>query len=233
VTISRERLAAYADGELDGDEARAVEAEIAADPVLRDQLDAHRALRQRLAARFAPIAEQPVPDRLVDVLMRDRSQTNVVDLPTPAAKRRTPRPRAYWPRIAVPALAASVVVALIGIRAWTSRGYADAALAQALDRQVVALQSAQAPVRVLLSFRDGEGDYCRGFARDGRSGIACRDSRGWRLRKVFEGSRRGSTEYRQAGSDDAAVMAAIQDMAAGPALDAAAEAEAVRRGWRR
>src|SRR5690606_11603626 len=64
MTIPPELLAAYADGELDAEAARAVEAEIAGNPALQAQLAAHRALRARLAAHFAPIAEQPVPERL-------------------------------------------------------------------------------------------------------------------------------------------------------------------------
>jgi hypothetical protein len=135
-------------------------------------------------------------------------------------------------RIAGPALAASLVLALIGVNMWPSGNYAGGQLADALDGQLVATQKADAPVRVLLSFRDAQGEYCRGFTSTDRSGVACRDDRGWRLSKLLGGAGVATTEYRQAGSADAAVMAAIQDMAAGPALDADEEAAAARRGWR-
>ena len=41
-----------------------------------------------------------------------------------------------------------------------------------------------------------------------------------------------STEFRQAGSADAAIMAAAQDMAAGSALESAAEKAARANGWK-
>ena len=46
MTIAPELLAAYADGELDGQEASTVAAAIAANPELQAQLAAHRALRR-------------------------------------------------------------------------------------------------------------------------------------------------------------------------------------------
>ena len=109
--------------------------------------------------------------------------------------------------------------------------YAGGALAQALDDQLAATQRPDAPVRVLLSFRDAGGRFCRGFSGASESGIACRDSAGWRLEKRFGGTERAATEYRQAGNEAADVLAAAQDMAAGPALDAPGEAAAAKRGW--
>ena len=52
------------------------------------------------------------------------------------------------------------------------------------------------------------------------------------LRFTGAGAVEQSADYRQAASADAAVMAAAQDMAAGPALDAAAERAARADGWR-
>src|SRR6185369_970394 len=77
VTIDRELLAAYADGELGPDEVARVEAAIAADPALAAELDAHRQLRATLSSHFAPILDMPVPDRLSAAL---KTSSNVVDL---------------------------------------------------------------------------------------------------------------------------------------------------------
>jgi hypothetical protein len=74
--------------------------------------------------------------------------------------------------------------------------------------------------------------YCRAFSAPGQSGIACRDSQGWRLRELGAGEAERSGEYRQAGSSDAALLEAAQGMAAGPALDAAQEENAKARHWR-
>ncbi|MBW8752814.1 MAG: anti-sigma factor [Sphingomonadales bacterium] len=230
MTISPELLAAYADGELDTDTARAVEAAIAGSAELQAELGAHRALRRRLAAHFAPIAEQPVPDRLRQAVFAD-AEPNVIDFAAAARNRRKPASPGGWTRIVGPALAASLVLALVGVRMWPAGDYARGDLEEALDAQLVASQKADGPVRVLLSFRDRQGQFCRGFTGRARSGIACRDDRGWRLLKTFGGTKNDAAEYHQAGSPDMAVMAAIQDMAAGPALDGTEEAKAARLGW--
>lgn len=233
MTISSELLAAYADGELDPEAVPDVEAEIAADPRLQADLAAHRALRAKLAAHFAPVAEQPVPDRLRQALMADDSAPNVIDFAAETQRRRAPGDARRWVRFVGPALAASLVLALLGYGLRPADGrYASGELATALDGQLVATQPADAPVRVLLTVRDAQGEFCRGFAGAARSGFACRDDRGWRLIKTFGGTSGSSTEYRQAGSADMAVMAAMQDMAAGSALDATEEAQAAGNGWR-
>jgi hypothetical protein len=231
MNITPELLAAYADGELSGEQALAVEAEIAGNADLQAELAAHRALRLRLAAHFAPIAEKPVPERLRQAVT-DVGGSNVIELVTPPRPRRAPTLPPRWMRIAGPALAASLVLVLLAIGSRPSGSYAAGELADALDTQLVATQKADAPVRVLLSFRDAKGEYCRGFSSAARSGIACRNEHGWRLRKLLGGGSGTSTEYRQAGSADMAVMASIQEMASGPALDAAEEQEAARRHWR-
>jgi hypothetical protein len=231
MTIDPERLAAFADGELDAETARSVEAEIATNAELQAKLAAHRALRGRLTAHFAPIVDQPVPERWVETVMNTAEPAAVLDFAAEARKRRPIVQGAQWPRIAVPALAASLVLALVGMNMLSSNDYANDDLAHALDSQLIATQKADAPVRMLLSFRDRDGAYCRGFADRARTGIACRDDHGWRLRKLFDGAS-GANEYRQAGSPDLAVMSAIEDIATGAALDAQGELAAARAGWR-
>ena len=226
---SKEQIAAYADGEFEGDALRKVEAAVAADPDLQDQVDAHRALRARLSAHFAPVAEAPVPERLFRAV---GSEAEVVDFAKAVRKRVKPfAPRFTW---FGPALAASLVVALVGFSLSQSgaREYAEGDIATALDNQLVATQQAQAPVRILLSFRDEKGRFCRGFSSEAQSGVACRNGRGWQLGKVFGGKKPQAGEYRQAGSAEAEVLTAIQDLAQGPALDAEGERKAQRQGWR-
>lgn len=228
MTPTPEQIAAYADGQLDEAQRAAVEAAIAVDPALQRQVAAHRALRNRLAGHFAPITDQPVPDRLAALLQQPAAE--VVDLAAVRA-RRSGMPRWIW--AAAPALAASLVLAvMVTNRGGPAAGYADARLAAALDNQLAAEQPAGAPVRVLLSFRDKAGTYCRAYSGQTASGIACRDSEGWKLRTLGMGPAGSAGEYRQAGSD-AAIMQAAQAMAAGPALDAGEERAARSGGWRR
>lgn len=236
MTISPERLAAYADNQLTGAEAAEVEAALATDPGLRKQLEAHLALKARLAAHFAPVLGEEAPERLASLLRKQPAAptgTEVVDFTEAAKKMRARRFPVNWMRYAGPAIAASLVLALIGYGLRPSTPYASGEIAAVLDDQLVATQPEGAKVRVLLSFRDSSGDFCRGFAADALSGIACRDARGWRLEKVFAPDDNQVGEYRQAGSPDAATMAAIQDMAVGGALDAKGEIEARSKSWRK
>lgn len=228
MTPTREQLAAFADGQLEGDEARLVSAAVAADPALQAEVAAHRALRARLAAHFAPVAEESLPTSLA-ALLSATAVAPVIDLAAVRTQRRgVPR----WTWIAAPALAASLVLTLVLNKpAGPDPGYADTQLAGALDSQLVADQRPNARVRVLLSFRDRAGAYCRAFSGAGASGIACRDQRGWRLRQIGNASEAQSASYRQAGSD-LALMQAAQAIAIGPALDSTEERTARARGWR-
>jgi len=237
MTISPEELAAFADGELNGARAREVAAAIQHDPELARQVEQHRALKARLAAHFAPIMEEPPPEKL-QALLRPRGE--VVDFAQARDARDTKErvrktgitPRWAWMGAGT-ALAASLVLALLMPQGDAPAGYADTELAGLLDRQLISEQPQGAPTRVLLSFRNGAGEFCRAFSAPDHGGIACRDEDGWRIETEGEGSRGADTDYRQAGTDDAAVMARAQEMAIGPALDADQEAAAKASQWRR
>lgn len=236
MTITPERLAAFADGELPEAEARIVEAQVAQDPVLARQVVAHRALRQRLSAHFAPILDAPLPNYLVAPLSEPDS--HVVDFAKARDGRDTRRAIPRWTWIAGPALAASLVLAVMLPRQdkgdtmlVEGRTYAAGPLAEALDNQLSANQPASPQTRILLSFRDSAGAYCRGFSGRAEAGIACRNRKGWELRKLIGGAQGGGGDYRQAGSEGAELMTLAQDMAPEGALDANQEQAAKARGW--
>ena len=218
-------LMAYADGELDPLTAKRVERAIAADPSLANVVAAHRALRERLGQAFGTVAEEPVPARFAAMLT-----SNVTPLPAPG----TARPRRW---IEVAAIAASLVLAVAVGHQWQSgpvkvsgdRVVASGSLGHALDTQ---LASASGDTRMLVSFRDDRGSYCRVFATAAIDGIACRDQDQWVLRETRSPLHAAGSEYRQAGSADAPLMASAQDMMKGDPLDAAAERRARDAGWR-
>jgi hypothetical protein len=223
MTVTREELAAYADGELDAAREAQVAAAVAADPDLKAQIDAHQALKAKLGAHFAPILDAPLPERLTVPLQHRDAE--VIDFAA-ARNRRIAR----WSWIAAPALAAALALAVFVPRG--NDRYASGDLAETLDTQLVAAQPADAPTRILLSFRDEAGSYCRAFADEAQSGIACRDADGWRLVTEGEGTAAQASEYRMAGNPAAETLERAQAMAAGPALDAQAERSARARGWR-
>jgi len=92
MSVTPEELMALADGELSGEEAARVEAAIAADPVLARRLEAERGLRAALRGRLDPVAQEPVPLALTDLIARaaaaDAGQATtdkVAPAPAPAA----------------------------------------------------------------------------------------------------------------------------------------------------
>ncbi|MFO6447921.1 zf-HC2 domain-containing protein [Erythrobacter sp. NE805] len=232
MSVSEERLAAYADGELEGAERAEVEAAIAADPALAARLAAHRALKARLAAHYAPLAEEAVPDRLAALLaVPPAAPAEVVSLAAARQKRGLAPAVRRWAPIAGPALAASLILALWQPwQAGVPEGYARGELAAALDTQLAGDQPSGAPTRILLSFARTEGDLCRAYRSGAEGGIACRDAAGWKIERRFALDGAPAGQFRQAGSE-ADLMAAAQDMAAGGALDAEGEAAARKRGW--
>jgi hypothetical protein len=115
---------------------------------------------------------------------------------------------------------------------------AAGALEQALSNQLTNNQPAQAPVRIGVSFRSKDGNYCRTFQlreATALAGLACREEQHWRLELLARGeaSHSSNPEFRPAGSDlPPPVIQAVNDTMAGDPLDAKAEADARERQWR-
>ncbi len=236
--VTPEEIAAFADGELPVEREAAMRDAMAADPELAKQVERHRALAARLSQHYAPVLDEEVPDRLADLLTARKDET-VVDFAAArqkqeAQKREASSRRPHWGWIAGPALAASLAIAVIMGDSDTGpgTGYAGSQLASVLDDQLVAEQPPAAETRVLLSFEDQGGQFCRAYSGVSGGGIACRDEEGWRIERRSEGSEAASTDFRMVGADEGAILAEAQEMAAGPALDAAGEQVARERGWR-
>ena len=201
-------------------------------------------MRDRLRGHFAPIADEPVPQ---DWIASIRSATaapavtlNVVSMDAARAARaqRAPSkmPRRLW---AGAALAASLVVGvMIGDRvhqpavlvAGKTGLVASGELAQALNTQLASAQD-KAPIRILGTFKRQAGDTCRVFDGAAASGIACHDSDGWQMQQVVPGTKTSQAAYRQAGSDQAGLMAQAQAMMVGDPFDATQERTARDHLW--
>lgn len=233
MSVTREQIAAFSDGELNGEELAAVEAAVAADPALAREVEAHRALKAQLGKHYAPILDRKVPDRLSEMLSGEQESAEVVSFAKEREKRGLAPALRRWAPYAGPALAASLVLAVLA--PWQASelpdGYADAQLAAVLDNTLVATQAPGEDLRVLVSFQNERGEFCRAFHAGAEGGIACRDDIGWDVRYGYVMDDPQTTEFRQAGSE-AELFAAAQEMAAGEVLDAAGEAAAKDRGWR-
>ncbi|HET6526038.1 anti-sigma factor [Sphingopyxis sp.] len=223
-------VAAFVDGELDDLTARRIEREAATDAALAAEIARHRALKTRLTAHYAPIAEEAVPERFRSLLAVD----NKVD--TSLTDRRNAR-RARFSGMHWGTIAASLILGLmIGLRPWVPGAevaidggtlVAAGPLAEALDTQLASSQPGDAAVRIVLSFEDKAGRYCRSFESRAIDGIGCREQDRWQIERTLPGQTRG--DYRQASSGELAAAAAA--MMKRGALDARAERAARDAGW--
>lgn len=246
-SFTDETLMAYADGELDQATRRAVEQAMRADPVIAARVARHQALRGEVFAAFAGTIDEPVPQRLQAVL---RAPATVVQMDAVrAARRPAPAPRRWaWPEWG--AIAATLVLGVVagGLGLEAMRGETQLAsvagkdgvlaargvLATALSGQLASAAPADASVKIGLSFVSKQGNYCRSFMLGSAAGLACRDGGEWKIAVLAESAQGAPGAYRQAGSElPPAVLDAIDQRIAGPALDAGAEQAAQRKGWRR
>ena len=233
MSVDDEKLMAYLDGELDEIQRARIERALGEDEELRRRLETQQRLRDRLAAHYAPVMAEPVPERFQRLLDPD-----VVDLTRARAPARFRWP--VWQSAA--ALAATLVLGVfVGqslpgsdgpVRGEAGAIYAGGELAEALDTQLASAPPAGAPTRIGVTFARADGSLCRTFEAPTLAGLACRGDGEWQLVMTAAASRGPETEYRQAGSGSALVLQAAQEMMAGEPLDAAAERRAQASGWR-
>jgi hypothetical protein len=243
-------IAAYVDNELPAADRAAVEAAAKLDPDVAERLERHQRLRRRMAGAFAATFDEAVPEALVATIVGAKTgPDNVVDLAKAREQRAAPPPRARGSWLAWGAIAAGIALVIVvaqgriapptgpmiayGPQGLTAKG----ALAGALDKQLVASQSATGqPVRILVSFRSTDGRYCRSFQieRDpGLAGVACREADGWSVQTAAVSAPEPATQYRTAGSTTpTAVLDSVSAMIAGSPLDAVGESAALAKGWR-
>jgi hypothetical protein len=227
MTFPDDTLLAYVDRELDAELAAAIEAAAARDPQLAERIERQRALRKAVHAAYAPVLEEPLPKRLLDLASG-----------TPTAP---PEPARRWTWLEWSAIAASLALGVAIGAAWLREStsaadlVASGSLATALSRQLASEQPADAPIRIGVSFVSRDGSYCRTFtrAKGAQAGLACNDAGAWRLEVIAVGAAQAG-EYRTAGAQlPAAVLRAVEERMQGTTLDAAAEKAAKESGWRR
>jgi anti-sigma factor RsiW len=218
-----ERVMAYVDGELTPAARLAFEAEMAGDPALAAEVEAHRALGRTLSAAFGPVADEPLPLRLT--------------MAAQAANDAPGGPRLAW----AAGMAASLVVGLLagryvlapepGVVVGAELG-ARTELARALEHGLAAQPGV---VRIGLTFRDRDGRWCRTFqsGADRLAGLACRADGAWKVRLATGWTPPDAPAYRTAASEaPPEVLSAVDRAAAGEVMDAAQERAARDAGWR-
>lgn len=255
MSINKGDLMAYADGELGANDAARVEAAIAADPALAERLAAERRLRAALRDHLNPAVDEPVPDKLTAMIAAAAQESTpeaaleaddrkIVSLAAARATRNdqtAAQPsglRQQW-RSGL-AIAASLVLGVVLGTQLHSGGsivqkdgmlVASGFLSETLENQLASAEDDSTDLRILTSFQREDGDYCRVFEAVPTSGIACKTGGSWILERTSASTQRQSSEYRQAGSAESALMQAAQEMARGAPLDSAQEEAARAQGW--
>jgi hypothetical protein len=235
--IDDQKFFAWLDGELSGDDAAAVEREVAADSRLTALAEQHRSMQARLKGALGQVADAPVPERLSALLRPQKAEVVDLEAARRARSRRNWGSLPQWGAIAATLAIGILIGSVVPPR---SRGplqlqdgtmYAAAGLQHALDTQLASAPANNA-VRVGITFRNQAGAICRSFTNVQASGLACRDSRGWQVRGLFAAPEGQSTSYRMAAGMDPNLAALVDSTMAGEPFDAAQERAARERGWR-
>jgi anti-sigma factor RsiW len=253
MTISRETLMAFVDGELLPDEARRVAAEVAGDPALNAYVEQQKQLAGQLHAAFAPVLKQQIPERLERAIWETKVavETNFASSLIARLSRiwheQTSRAGRSW----IPAGAMATGIALGVLLAGSfgigtlMRSDGDALIAQGQLAQTLttALASDQQDLRggaarIGVSFWSKDGAFCRSFTTQGNrrgslAGIACRENGDWRITTLAAAEAHDSSTFATAGADmPAIVRGAMSSMISGDPLDAEQERAARNQGWR-
>ncbi|MEO0748838.1 MAG: zf-HC2 domain-containing protein [Pseudomonadota bacterium] len=241
--MDKDRLAAFADGELSPEDAAEVVMHLADHPGDQAYVDELMAANQALAQAFDAPLHEPVPDTILETIMGRELADNVVPF------RRRPVTMAG----AGLALAASVALAVV-ILPELRGGSSDALLAlgpvagdTALDRALETLPSG-VPERLksgqeimILATLPVEDGFCREVeviddAADRLDfGIACLQETNWTVEVTL------SEPLSSSGTEDGFVTASgaevqslqpfLDRLGAGAPLDNDAEADAIAQGW--
>lgn len=239
MTYDDEILMRRIDGELSPEEGERIDAAARADPELAARLAAMRGLRT--AAQEAFLVEIDPRDQALALLIgagvppRRSALAAMRALADVLASRRT----LIWGGLATAGFVGGLLLAPLlggageGMRIQPGGVLADASLVRVLDSRLAA-DGADAKGRAIgLTFRDGEGRWCRTF-RAGEAelaGLACRHGDGWTVRALAPMTPT-TGEVRTAGAETPEViLAAVDAVLAGETVDAAEEARGRDSGW--
>jgi len=241
------QIHAYVDGELDSQSAARLEADSGADAALAARIAGQRELRLRLQSAFDPVLDEPVPQPLRDAAAGGAQQAQVIALDVARRARAPVRPAwspREWGAIAATLALGTLLGAMLfrtpsGLPLETVQGQllARGELDTALSTQASGPAPAGAATRIGLSFRAGDGAWCRTFSLgNGSGGLACRRQQRWAVQLLEDSGASEATTaggFRQAGSSlSPALLGAIGALGADDALTPEQEQEQLRTGWK-
>ncbi len=225
-----ETIAAYLDGSLASEERRRFEAEMQADARLAEDVRQWQANDAMLRAAF-PIAQ----DRVDAAMLERLGLTEPQKLPVAANDNRW-----GWGRIGLAggAIAASLAVAMVMFQPDEKGLDSDPQFQVAMESlpsgQSATLTGGDA-LRPVLTFRAGDGRFCREFSGEKvGGGIACRSGRQWTIearsaRGAVTGD--GGEIRTAAGSDPIALDAAMERLGASDPFNGEKEKDIISSRW--
>lgn len=245
-TFPDEILMSYADGELDDETARALEAALAEDEALTRRLALFTGTGDALAALRKARPVEPAPDALTarvrDVFDRARVEAGAKEEAEKVVPFTPPAPPPVTPKAAnrnwrPMAIAASLALAVglgagfgagrmggepagVGALALLNDPGMPAALSELESGQGRALTEGE--ITVVASFRTAEGVFCREFnyERSGAGGVvsvACHEKNAWSARLAIAAPAPDESGYAPASAMDT-LENYLSDIGAGPAL---------------
>ncbi|QHW28748.1 hypothetical protein GYN07_30920 (plasmid) [Rhizobium leguminosarum bv. viciae 248] len=218
-----ETLMAFADGELDETQSRALEEALAGNEALCERLAVFLDSRQLVGDALKPLIDEPVPEallasvhRMADEVRHQKPQDNVVSF-RPKQQQQTMR---RW-LVPVAASLVAIVTGVVGFalgRINPSASNSGAEIAAVLDREVsgrdVTLSSPDTVLHVVASFRDERGELCREYElkqpKSSTLTVACRQNGAWATRLALTSAK--ADGYVPASSQETidAYLASIQ-----------------------
>jgi hypothetical protein len=253
-TDDDELLSAFIDRALPADRVAALKRRLAAEPALARRLQQLERANSAVRDAYAPIAAEPLPQRVLDLIdtapSTTKSNAGVVDL----AARRSARGSRFAP---LPTSLAAGIALAIGL----SLGYLVSSRAPTPDAALIANAGSITPGTPLFdvlettasttpreiergvtatpvfTFRSVDGNYCRqvdiASERGGGEAVACRRDGRWRFEAVSFTAAATTTngEFRPASGRSSAIDAVIDERIEGDPLDAASEAALIEQSW--
>ncbi|MCT7377849.1 anti-sigma factor family protein [Chelativorans salis] len=249
-----ETLMAFADGELDEATAAAVEDAVNHDDELMARVAMFMETRARAKAEMASLLDQPVPHKLeqdVRAMVEESRKASANDAEAEPGqvvqlgsvrKNHSARRAETWTLPLAASLVAAIAAGIVGYQLGSAgdpeearvAGVTDPAVQKALqtlasgeERQ---LAGEERRIRIVSSFRDQDGTFCREYEIDPAQGsslvaVSCHEASEW-ITKIAVTAPLGEDGYAPASSMEA-LEAYLSAINAGPALSEEEEAQAL------
>ena len=246
-----EALSALLDGELGADEAQRLRQRLARDPALAERLAVLQMTNSTVRAAYTPVADEPLPERLVDLTARRRTGatgSETTSCPWARARRaesspcRRRSPRASRSRWGSCSASRSGRACFRPMRRAGPQTRASSRPARRCSMPSQTLPSGESRdlgaglvATARLTFATAGGGYCRHIdlvgPRGATAALACGGADGWRVETATFAPAGAAGDYRPASGPNPVLDAAIDERIEGAPLGADAERELIERGW--